>query len=153
MPISLARKIAAAEKEAAEARAGKNFYPVGSRSDSFGAFPPTPFLFARPSGKILIKIQNLDFRQKRFGLCRIIAQKKKALKPSFFVVVLNSKLCTNPFPEKYLMMPRLRHGKTNRSGGAGRKRGAGKRNARPALAFRRRRISYFALRNAPPFFF
>ena len=32
-----------------EARAGKNFYPVGSRSDSFGAFPPTPFLFARPS--------------------------------------------------------------------------------------------------------
>src|SRR3989338_10818606 len=26
-----------------EARAGKNFYPVGSRSDSFGAFPPTPF--------------------------------------------------------------------------------------------------------------
>ena len=66
-----------------EARASKNFYPVGSRSDSFGAFPQTPFLFARPSGKILIKIQNLDFRQKRFGLCRIIAQKKKALKPSF----------------------------------------------------------------------
>ena len=32
-----------------KARAGKNFYPVGSRSDSFGAFPPTPFLFARPS--------------------------------------------------------------------------------------------------------
>ena len=32
-----------------EARAGKNFYPVGSRSDSFGAFPPTSFLFARPS--------------------------------------------------------------------------------------------------------
>ena len=32
-----------------EARAGKNFYPVGSRSDSFGVFPPTPFLFARPS--------------------------------------------------------------------------------------------------------
>src|SRR3989338_7909434 len=30
-----------------KARAGKNFYPVGSRSDSFGAFPPTPFLFAR----------------------------------------------------------------------------------------------------------
>ena len=32
-----------------EARASKNFYPVGSRSDSFGAFPPTPFLFARTS--------------------------------------------------------------------------------------------------------
>jgi len=37
----------------------------------------------------------------------------------------------------------------NRSGGAGRKRGVGKMNARPALAFRRR-ISYFASRNAPP---
>jgi len=33
----LARKIAAAKKEAAKARAGKN------------SFPPTPFLFARPS--------------------------------------------------------------------------------------------------------
>jgi len=38
------------------------------------------------------------------------------------------------------MMPRLRRGKTNRSGGAGRRRGVGKRNARPALAFRRRRF-------------
>jgi len=37
----LARKIAAAEKEAAKARAGKN------------SFPPTPFLFARPSDWIL----------------------------------------------------------------------------------------------------
>jgi len=36
-PISLARKIAAAKKEAAKAGAGKN------------SFPPTPFLFARPS--------------------------------------------------------------------------------------------------------
>ena len=26
-----------------KARAGKNFYPVGSRSDSFGAFPPTQY--------------------------------------------------------------------------------------------------------------
>jgi len=64
VPTSLARKIAAAKKEATKARAGKN------------SFPPT-FLFARPSGKILIKIQNLDFRQKRFGLCRIIAQKRR----------------------------------------------------------------------------
>jgi len=32
------RKIAAAKKEAAKVRAGKN------------SFPPTPFLFARPSG-------------------------------------------------------------------------------------------------------
>ena len=45
------------EKEVAKARAGKN------------SFPPTPFLFARPSGKVLIKIQNLDFRQKKFGFC------------------------------------------------------------------------------------
>jgi len=37
MPALSARKIAAAEKEAAKARAGKN------------SFPPTPFLFARPS--------------------------------------------------------------------------------------------------------
>jgi len=36
-PVSLARKIAAAKKEAAKAKAGKN------------SFPPTPFLFARPS--------------------------------------------------------------------------------------------------------
>jgi len=36
-PTSLARKIAVAKKEAAKARAGKN------------SFPPTPFLFARPS--------------------------------------------------------------------------------------------------------
>ena len=49
------RKIAAAKKEAAKARAGKN------------SFPPTPFLFARPSGKVFIKIRNLDFRQKKFG--------------------------------------------------------------------------------------
>jgi hypothetical protein len=49
------RKIAAAKKEAAKARAGKN------------SFPPTPFLFARPSGKVLIKIQSPDFRQKKFG--------------------------------------------------------------------------------------
>jgi len=42
VPTSLARKIAAAKKEAAKARAGKN------------SFPPTPFLFARPSGKVLV---------------------------------------------------------------------------------------------------
>jgi len=36
-PTLLARKIAAAKKEATKARAGKN------------SFPPTPFLFARPS--------------------------------------------------------------------------------------------------------
>jgi len=59
----LARKIAVAKKEAAKARAGKN------------SFPPTPFLFARPSGKVFvpaersstIKIRNPDFRQKKFG--------------------------------------------------------------------------------------
>jgi len=57
------RKIAAAKKEAAKARAGKNF------------FPPTPFLFARPSVKVFcsaarsaaIKIRSPDFRQKKFG--------------------------------------------------------------------------------------
>jgi len=37
VPASLARKIVAAKKEAAKAGAGKN------------SFPPTPFLFARPS--------------------------------------------------------------------------------------------------------
>jgi len=37
----LARKIAAAKKEAAKARAGKN------------SFPPTTFLFARPSVQFL----------------------------------------------------------------------------------------------------
>ncbi len=59
----LARKIAAAKKEAAKARAGKN------------SFPPTPFLFARPSGKVFvpaarsaaIRIRSPDFRQKKFG--------------------------------------------------------------------------------------
>ena len=46
-----------------EARAGKN------------SFPPTLFLFARPSGKVFvpaersaaIKIRSPDFRQKKFG--------------------------------------------------------------------------------------
>ncbi|OGZ25314.1 MAG: hypothetical protein A3I85_02975 [Candidatus Nealsonbacteria bacterium RIFCSPLOWO2_02_FULL_38_63] len=37
VPTSLARKIATAKKEAGKARAGKN------------SFPPTPFLFARPT--------------------------------------------------------------------------------------------------------
>jgi len=37
VPTSLARKIAMVKKETAKARAGKN------------SFPPTPFLFARPS--------------------------------------------------------------------------------------------------------
>jgi len=61
------RNSAAAEKNwNRKARAGKNFYPVGSQSDSFGAFPPTPFLFARPSGKVFIKIRSPDFRQKKF---------------------------------------------------------------------------------------
>ncbi|MBU1663585.1 hypothetical protein KKE25_03325, partial [Patescibacteria group bacterium] len=53
-----------------KARAGKNFYPVGSQSDSFGAFPPTPFLFARPSNwisefavRIFVK-KSSDFNQK-----------------------------------------------------------------------------------------
>ncbi|MBI5076881.1 hypothetical protein HZB94_00665 [Candidatus Falkowbacteria bacterium] len=58
----MARKIAAAKKEAAKAKAGKNF------------FPPTPFLFARPSGKVFvpaarsaaIKFRSPDFRQKKF---------------------------------------------------------------------------------------
>jgi len=62
-PASLARKIAAAKKEAAKARAGKN------------SFPPTPFLFARPSGKVFvpaerssaIKVRSPDFRQSKFG--------------------------------------------------------------------------------------
>ena len=57
------RKIAAAKKEATKAGAGKN------------SFPPTPFLFARPSGKVFvpterssaIKIRSPDFRQKKFG--------------------------------------------------------------------------------------
>ena len=44
--------------------------------------PPNPFLFARPSGKVLIKIQNLDFRQKKFehqskNTAKIRNQKKR----------------------------------------------------------------------------
>jgi len=52
------RKIATAKKEAAKARAGKN------------SFPPTPFLFARPSDwisefavRIFVK-KSSDFNQK-----------------------------------------------------------------------------------------
>ena len=37
-----------------EARAGKNFYPVGSQSDSFGAFPPT-FWGSSPTLKTMKK--------------------------------------------------------------------------------------------------
>ena len=51
-----------------EARAGKNFYPVGSRSNSFGAFPPTPFLFARPS------VPPSGVRRSKFSV-RIFAKK------------------------------------------------------------------------------
>jgi len=40
VPASLAQKIATAKKETRKARAGKN------------SFPPTPFLFARPSGNL-----------------------------------------------------------------------------------------------------
>jgi len=58
VPVSLARNSAAAESEG-----GQKF------------LPPTPFLFARPSGKVFfpaerssaIKIRNLDFAQKKFG--------------------------------------------------------------------------------------
>jgi len=55
----LARKIATAKKEAAKARAGKN------------SFPPTPFLFARPSGKVFVPAErssviSLDFVQNEF---------------------------------------------------------------------------------------
>ena len=58
MPALLARNSAAAETPVVERFAfttgqergrAKIFTPVGSRSDSFGAFPPTPFLFARTS--------------------------------------------------------------------------------------------------------
>jgi len=58
----LARKIAAAKK----------------RGRGGNSFSPHPFFFPpRPSGKVFcsaalraaIKIQNLDFRQKRFGFC------------------------------------------------------------------------------------
>jgi len=56
----LARKIATAKKEAAKARAGKN------------SFPPTPFLFARPSVSVL--------RAKR-AIIRSFAQKKFELRP------------------------------------------------------------------------
>ena len=75
------------EKRSGGSEGGQKFLPRRVAKRLLRGVPPSPFLFARPSGKILIKIQNLDFRQKRFGLCRIIAQKKKALKPSFFVVV------------------------------------------------------------------
>jgi len=51
------------EKRSGESEGGQKF------------LPPTPFLFARPSGKVFcsaarsaaIKIQSPDFRQKRFG--------------------------------------------------------------------------------------
>ena len=61
------RKIAVAKKEAAKARAGKNSLPAGRppqnhflsvRSFNKGG------LLARPSGKVLIKIRSLNFRQK-----------------------------------------------------------------------------------------
>jgi hypothetical protein len=44
-PVLLARKIPAAKKEAAKARAGKKLV----LSEAEGFLPPTPFLFARPS--------------------------------------------------------------------------------------------------------
>ena len=54
-----------------KARAGKN------------SFPPTPFLFARPRGKVFcsaalrvaIKIQSQDFHQKKFGFRSVFGAK------------------------------------------------------------------------------
>jgi hypothetical protein len=54
-PTSLARKIAAAKKEAAKARAGKN------------SFPPTPFLFARPSVQFWFLLRQR--RSNQSGFC------------------------------------------------------------------------------------
>jgi len=54
VPAMLARKIAAAKKETAKARAGKN------------SFPPTPFLFARPS--VIFRSRPRDFLENEFGL-------------------------------------------------------------------------------------
>ncbi|OIP78623.1 MAG: hypothetical protein AUK17_01895 [Parcubacteria group bacterium CG2_30_44_18] len=70
-----------------KARAGKNFYPVGSRSDSFGAFPPTPFLFARPSenyqnsasGFSRKKVRILSKRDSHHGQRVIIKNFKKLI--------------------------------------------------------------------------
>jgi len=58
------RKIAAAKKSESKNEGGQKFLP-----------PPTPFLFARPSGKVFvlaerssaIKFRSPDFRQKKFG--------------------------------------------------------------------------------------
>jgi len=44
-PVSLAQNSAVAEKEVAKARAGKSL----SRATTRDSFPPTLFLFARPS--------------------------------------------------------------------------------------------------------
>ena len=92
------QKIAATKKEAAKARAGKN------------SFPPTPFLFARPSdwiSKLRIRIfvkKSSNFAQKT---------------PPIFTFSEIERCCLGA---KRLGM----------------------------VFFRRRRISYFALRNAPP---
>jgi hypothetical protein len=63
------RKIAAAKKEAAKARAGKN------------SFPPTPFLFARPSeffSKVSVGIfaeKSSDFVQKSQPICKVLVSR------------------------------------------------------------------------------
>jgi len=62
-PVSLARKIAAAEKEAAKTRAGKNFYP-----QPLPFCPPERSVFAARSAAI-----SRSFVQKRFELRSVIA--------------------------------------------------------------------------------
>jgi len=46
-------------------RAGKNFYPVGSRSDSFGAFPPTSLPFCPPKRSVWRAKRGGQFRSKK----------------------------------------------------------------------------------------
>jgi len=61
-----------------KARAGKN------------SFPPTPFLFARPSGKVLMKIQNPDFRQKKV---RILTKRhRQFLEFGFWAITASPRL-------------------------------------------------------------
>ena len=56
-----------------KARAGKNFYPALAKQVC-GAFPPTPFLFARPS--VRFGAPQLRGRQFRSKNVRILSNKR-----------------------------------------------------------------------------
>jgi len=66
------------EKRSGESEGGQKF------------LPPTPFLFARLSGKVIIKIQSPDFRQKSSDFNQKVPNQKLHSKVEFLIRKTNA---------------------------------------------------------------